>query len=172
MAEETAIAPSEASEASEVPEAPEASETSEVLEATIPTINRHLEGSVHSETQVPFNSKEIVIDGNSEIGVFPDFSEHVAYETRLPENLHESSDIEQAKYCNEQLRQDFEKGGRDLEQFSERQQAQIHNRDTPDGYTWHHNEDPGRMQLVDSEVHDKTGHTGGRSLWGGGSEAR
>ena len=36
---------------------------------------------------------------------------------------------------------------------------------TPKGYTWHHHQDNGRMQLVESEVHRKTGHTGGFSLW-------
>jgi hypothetical protein len=28
------------------------------------------------------------------------------------------------------------------------------------------------MQLVDSAVHAKTGHLGGRTIWGGGSEYR
>jgi hypothetical protein len=36
---------------------------------------------------------------------------------------------------------------------------------TPDGYTWHHHQDYGRMQLVPEEVHRATGHTGGFSLW-------
>ncbi|MER0467173.1 HNH endonuclease [Bacillus cabrialesii subsp. cabrialesii] len=40
------------------------------------------------------------------------------------------------------------------------------------GHTWHHHQDPGRMQLVDQKVHRKTGHTGGRHLWGGGSKNR
>ncbi len=36
---------------------------------------------------------------------------------------------------------------------------------TPRGYVWHHNEKYGVMQLVDSTVHLKTGHTGGFNLW-------
>ncbi len=36
---------------------------------------------------------------------------------------------------------------------------------TPKGYTWHHHQNTGRMQLVESAVHAKTGHTGGFSLW-------
>ncbi|MEZ4775548.1 MAG: HNH endonuclease [Bacteroidia bacterium] len=36
---------------------------------------------------------------------------------------------------------------------------------TPKGYTWHHYQDYGRMQLVESEIHNKTGHTGGFYLW-------
>jgi hypothetical protein len=33
----------------------------------------------------------------------------------------------------------------------------------PAGYTWHHHQDTGLMQLVDSRVHAQTGHTGGFS---------
>lgn len=36
---------------------------------------------------------------------------------------------------------------------------------TPEGYTWHHHQTTGRMQLVNYEVHRKTGHTGGFALW-------
>ena len=36
---------------------------------------------------------------------------------------------------------------------------------TPKGYTWHHHETMGRMQLVHSRIHAQTGHTGGFSLW-------
>ena len=138
----------------------------------IETKNQHLEGTLHPETDVPFESKWIETSEGYKEGVFPDFSEHVAYETRLPDNLHEASDSEQIKYCNEQLRQDFENGGLNPERFSERQQEQIRDKHTPEKYTWHHHEDLGRMQLVPSDIHEKTGHTGGRSLWGGGREAR
>jgi hypothetical protein len=36
---------------------------------------------------------------------------------------------------------------------------------TPAGYTWHHHQDYGRMQLVETTVHAKTGHAGGYSIW-------
>lgn len=144
----------------------------EILEETkqIFTINEHLEGTVHPETDVPFTSKEIEIDGESRLGVFPDFPE--SYGTQLPETLHEASDYEQATHCNEQLSQSYENGSLDTDQFTDRQLEQIRNGDKPEGYTWHHHEDPGRMQLVPSDIHEKTGHTGGRSLWSGGREAR
>ncbi|MEM6738244.1 MAG: HNH endonuclease, partial [Bacteroidota bacterium] len=37
---------------------------------------------------------------------------------------------------------------------------------TPKGFTWHHHQTTGRMQLVNSKIHSQTGHTGGFSLWG------
>ena len=103
---------------------------------------------------------------------FPDFSEHCRYETQLPEDQLEDSRYLHDKYCNEQLHQAYENGNLDTEQFTDRQLEQIRNGDKPEGYTWHHHEEPGRMQLVDSKIHAETRHVGGRYLWGGGSEAR
>jgi RHS repeat-associated protein len=37
---------------------------------------------------------------------------------------------------------------------------------TPTGYTWHHNQELGVMQLVERNVHAATGHTGGFAIWG------
>ena len=144
----------------------------EILEATnqISTINEHLAGSVHPETNVPFIRKEVELNGESRIGVFPNFPE--SFEARLPENLHKASDYEQAKHLNEQLCQAHENGTLDTEQFADQQLEQVRNGDKPEGYTWHHHEESGRMQLVNTEVHAKTPHTGGRSIWGGGREAR
>jgi len=36
----------------------------------------------------------------------------------------------------------------------------------PPGYTWHHHQDTGRMQLVQRGIHDGFPHTGGASIWG------
>ena len=55
-------------------------------------------------------------------------------------------------------------------QFTEAQLAEIENLKTPTGYTWHHDIEEGVMQLVDQEEHKKTGHTGGRYLWGGDAD--
>ncbi|TLD99385.1 hypothetical protein LS80_001705 [Helicobacter trogontum] len=51
--------------------------------------------------------------------------------------------------------------------FDQRQIKQIENGITPDGYTWHHdgNPPPGRLQLVDTSLHNAVRHTGGYSLW-------
>ncbi|MEW9870977.1 HNH endonuclease [Arthrobacter sp. HS15c] len=35
---------------------------------------------------------------------------------------------------------------------------------TPTGYTWHHHQDVGLVQLIRSDIHRATGHTGGFSL--------
>ena len=136
-------------------------------------INQDLEGKVHPETRVPFTAKLVETSEGFKEGVFPDFSEnHCIYDAQLPEVLHEARDYEQAKHLNEQLRQAYENGILDTDLFTDQQLEQIRNGDKPKEYTWHHHEDKGRMQLVDTEVHTKTAHTGGRSIWGGGGEAR
>lgn len=54
--------------------------------------------------------------------------------------------------------------------FSDTMIADVRAGRTPDGYTWHHHQDVGRMQLVRTEEHERFigGHTGGWSLWGDG----
>jgi len=50
-------------------------------------------------------------------------------------------------------------GKRDLDELDANLKA--HYEKTPEGYTWHHHQTSGRMQLVESNIHSKTGHTGG-----------
>lgn len=52
--------------------------------------------------------------------------------------------------------------------FTDADIAALRRGEVPDGYTWHHHQDVGRMQLVRSNEHDlfSGGHTGGWSLWG------
>jgi len=76
---------------------------------------------------------------------FADFeSAGVVKETQyLPENMWTISDAEQFKWLDEQI------GG------------------TVEGYTWHHTETPGKMQLVPTGIHNITTHNGGRTagMW-------
>ena len=83
-----------------------------------------------------------------------------------------ASDADQFAECNRQLKEKYDSDPSFRDQFDERQKENIEEGGTPYGYTWHHNEETGKMQLVDYDTHQKTGHTGGRSVWGGGSENR
>jgi hypothetical protein len=43
----------------------------------------------------------------------------------------------------------------------------------PTKYTWHHAQDPpGTMLLVEFGIHNRTSHSGGRNVWGGGTGSR
>lgn len=138
------------------------------------TRNESLEGDNHPITGVPFERKTVEVNGENIEGVFPVFD--AIYEAKLPRDMYEKSDREQFKECNNQLYKDVEQYPVLKNQFNEEQLEQIKDGTidgtAPDGYVWHHNEEAGKMQLVDFETHAKTGHTGGRSIWGGGNSNR
>ncbi len=132
--------------------------------------NENLDGKEHPETGVPFERKQIEVDGKQYEVVVPQFESK--YDAQLPEDKLKSTDREQFVECNAQLKEEVVRNKELRDQFDDEQIEQIENGDTPDGYTWHHDADVGKMQLVDTEIHQKTGHTGGRSIWGGGTDNR
>lgn len=145
--------------------------TSKASASVINTRNEQYEGKKHPETNVPYKRKTVKeSDGKSVTGVFPQFN--AKYEAQLPKNLYKASDKKQFAECNRQLKESVEKSPKIAKKFTQEQLEQIKNGDTPDGYLWHHNEEIGIMQLVDFDIHAKTGHTGGKNIWGGGSENR
>lgn len=80
------------------------------------------------------------------------------------------SDFNKDRYSHEKIANDgLKKALNDglKNKFNSRQLKQIENNITPDGYTWHHdgNPPPGRLQLVESDLHNAVRHTGGYSLW-------
>lgn len=135
------------------------------------TKNSGLEGQEHPVTGVSFVKKEVTTESGEQVeGVFPEFESK--FDAQLPEGLELASDEAQFEECNRQLKEKYESDPTFRDQFDERQKDNIESGYTPYGYTWHHNEETGKMQLVDYDTHQKTGHTGGRSIWGGGSEYR
>ena len=132
--------------------------------------NENLAGKEHSDTGVPFEKKIVEVDGVEKEVVVPIFDSD--FDAQLPDDMLTSTDAEQKKECNQQLKEAVENDPELREKFNDEQLEQISNGDTPDGYIWHHDAEVGKMQLVDYETHQKTGHTGGRDIWGGGSDNR
>ncbi|MCD8509316.1 MAG: HNH endonuclease [Bacillus sp. (in: Bacteria)] len=139
--------------------------------AFLHTHNSHLTGDIHPITGVSFDTQTIELaDGTEVIGVFPDFD--AAATVNLPEELYLSSDYVHFTYANMELAEIVSQNPEMASQFSLDQLEQIYAGETPDGYSWHHHEQLGKVELVDEEIHAKTGHSGGRSIWGGGSDVR
>lgn len=139
------------------------------------TINMSLENDVHPITGVPFERKVIKLPNNDKIeGVFPVFDSQ--FDAKISESLYLESDKKQFCECNKQLLRAIDTNPNLKEKFTEEQIEQIRDgiKDgtSPDGYVWNHDAEVGKIQLVDFDTHAKTGHTGGRYLWGGGSEYR
>lgn len=139
----------------------------------IDTINDHLEGYEHPDTGVLFVEKTVEVPNEGTVnGIFPIFDSQ--FSVVISEDLYFESDSVQFGIANDTLYQAIQ-GNPDLAHEMGLSQTDIQalaNGQTPEGYTWHHNEEPGVLQLVDEEIHNQTGHTGGRSIWGGGSEFR
>ncbi|MEB1809569.1 MAG: HNH endonuclease [Bacillaceae bacterium] len=137
----------------------------------IDTINSDLAGSTHPVSGVEYQLQTVDLpDGMVIEGTFPVFEE--VYGAEIPESMYLSSDYLHFKEANAQLGEAIISNPQLAEQFDNVQLEQIMNGETPDGYTWHHHEQPGVIQLIDTESHDLSGHTGGRVLWGGGNDYR
>jgi len=131
------------------------------------TRNQELEGKRHPETNVEYKRRKIKIDGKFYEGVFPVFDSK--FDVHLPKHKIKVRESEQFKYCTKKLAEKIQTDPEFAKQFDERQkQAILAGKEKIPGLTWHHNEKTGLMQLVDEDIHKKTGHTGGNSLWGTG----
>lgn len=137
----------------------------------IETRNQKWEGQTYPGTDVSYRKSVFVQDGRLKEGVFPEFSP--VFETTLPKDMRQMSDVAQFKYCTDSLADYALRHPEFAEKFNKTQLEQILGKNpTIDGYTWHHTEHPGKMQLVDRTIHDSCRHTGGRNIWGGGTECR
>lgn len=140
-----------------------------------------------------FKLKEV-----SFIGTFPDFSNYTVFSTKLRAEQYFLRDRTQFKIAKNQLSREYTKKGdksirkkllaingnssyyhpihgelradklvdMQLEDIKDPRKYKII------GLTWHHKEDYGIMELVNSDVHNKVPHIGGRSIWGGGRNYR
>jgi hypothetical protein len=136
------------------------------------TRNDQLAGDVHPETGVPFVERTVSLPNGDVTGTFPVFE--AAYEVQLPENMYLQSDSVHFSYANAEMFEAIQSNPSLINELNltNADLQQLGQGNTPEGYTWHHHEEAGVLQLVEEDVHHHTGHTGGRELWGGGSEFR
>ncbi|MBX6315409.1 MAG: HNH endonuclease, partial [Isosphaeraceae bacterium] len=116
--------------------------------------NGDFAGKTHPVSGVPF-------DRNG----FPKFDSK--FDTKIDPSLHQASDDRQFRAATKNLNNAMQNDPSLRNQFTQTQRDQIASGETPDGYTWHHHQNTGKMQLVSQDDHAKTGHTGGREIWGG-----
>lgn len=126
--------------------------------------NQELEGKKHPETDVIFVDKTLMIADREVHIVVPEFPS--VFECEIDSEKWESGDDKVFKDCTEKLRDYLEEHPEMKEMFNEQQLEQIEKGEPYiKGYTWHHTEVPGKMQLVETKIHAHTGHTGGNSIW-------
>lgn len=134
-------------------------------------INEELEGKEHPITGVKYE-RHIVDDGDGNLkeGVFPQFKSE--FTATLSPDEYKSTDSVQFNRVNKQLKEAVSKNDDLAKKFTPQQLEMIEAGRTPRGYTWHHSENLGELQLVDTQIHEQTRHTGGKKIWGGGTENR
>lgn len=146
----------------------------DIVEAVeLETRNMALEGTTHDVTDVPFERNIVETDtGEMKEGVFPVFEP--AFEMKLPADTLQESDTVHIGIANMGLYEAIQETPSLADElgFTAEDVDNLQSTVTPEGYDWHHHEETGKMQLVDEETHQQTGHTGGRNIWGGGTDAR
>ncbi|MGD6830729.1 HNH endonuclease [Sutcliffiella halmapala] len=141
----------------------------DVAEASeLETRNDHLSGTEHPETGVVFVEKIVELPSGEVTGAFPVFD--FAYEVTLPEDFYLQSDYVHFSYANVELYEALQSNPEIIQELdlTDYDLQLLEQGNTLEGYTWHHSEEAGLLQLIKEEVHHNTGHTGGRELWGGG----
>lgn len=105
-----------------------------------------------------------------DINGFPIFDSKVTYQ--LPESYYYGSRDGAFPDLNKQLYLDIESGVVDNPfpegvDYSSLQNGKMPSRGPNEPYfSWHHNQEPGIMQLVDYNIHNDSRHTGGYAIWG------
>ena len=107
----------------------------------------------HPKTKVCFDEKG-----------FPKFK--VYYTVKLKKKYFCETRERHFYMANKILKEDIFSNKKLRSKFSKSQIKQISQYETPSGYTWHHHQDVGVLQLVDAELHSKTHHAGGYTIWG------
>ena len=105
---------------------------------------------------IPFNARGL-----------PVFDDICVCDLKLPESIAKVQDRKiHFKEATRQLKGLIENGNIDGKLFSAEQLDCIKDcRPVIPGFTWHHHENFGRLQLVSKEVHKDIGHFGGFNLW-------
>ena len=129
-------------------------------------INESMAGS-ENELGVTYVEKVVNINGVEITIVVPEFPS--CFEFTIPDELLLADDEALFKHCTQELLEAIKNDPELASKFTPKQLEQIES-GAPriSGWTWHHAEECGKMQLVETKIHECSRHTGGKSIWGGG----
>jgi filamentous hemagglutinin len=113
--------------------------------------------------RVLHQGREILIDQRG----FPVFDDVAAFQTRLSDPVASvASRRLHMQEATRSLNAAIERGETAASQFTPQQLRAIKaGREKIPGFTWHHHQQFGRMQLIPSDAHQAVGHSGGFKLW-------
>lgn len=138
---------------------------------------QHPNDTVTSTTVPNSNQKNVKLAGkrNPKTGVvhdskgFPIFDDVAKFDTKIPKEIAYSPDrIAHQSAATKSLREHLTKYPESQSAFTKQQVNDImKGKPKIEGYTWHHHQDVGRMQLVPEKIHATSGHVGGANMWKG-----
>ena len=136
-------------------------------------INEKYKDMENPDTGIRYVERTITVKGVEITVVVPEFPD--IFDIDIPPEIWENGDTAIFKYCTERLKEYLDANPEAKANFTSGQldiiekicSGEIQNPRIP-GFTWHHSEIPGKMQLVDFKTHFDTRHTGGDFLWCGG----
>ena len=136
-------------------------------------INERYKYMENPDTGIRYVEKTITVNGVEITVIVPEFPS--IFDVEIPPDIWERGDTSIFKYCTEELKEYLDANPEAKVNFTSEQldiiemicSSEIRNPRIP-GFTWHHSEMPGKMQLVDFKTHFDTRHTGGDFLWCGG----
>ncbi|WP_246140813.1 HNH endonuclease [Bacillus marasmi] len=101
---------------------------------------------------------------------FPIFKgKNLLFTLKMDKKYYVMKDTIQFKECTRILKEAIEYGELASDLFTPQQLDQIEKgRARIKGFTWHHHQVPGKMQLVLEDIHGSVSHLGGNKLWGKG----
>ncbi|TXJ25260.1 hypothetical protein EPJ65_10660 [Brachyspira aalborgi] len=129
-----------------------------------------MSGNYPKNPTVKFEWDIIKKGGKVYKGKFPVFKSK--FEVKLPKNLWLESDAKQFTYAVNELKKDLVKNPILKMKFNKETLKAIENsqKGRIQGFTWHHHQKEGVLQLVDRTTHQANiPHKGGRAIWGGGN---
>jgi hypothetical protein len=118
---------------------------------------------------IKYIKKNTIIDNIKYVGEFPEFSGITKTTLRLPRNYYNKPRNTHFVYLNKMLKQKVISNPQFAKKFSKKEILNIKEGRGLKGYSWHHHESRGIMQLVPSKIHTEIKHTGGVALWCGGN---
>jgi filamentous hemagglutinin len=137
-------------------------------------VDVHGVGNVSSTTIPPVNTKNVKLAGKSYpvTGIvfdnkgYPIFDDVAAFDTRLPiEPFRNASYTDQMRMASNDLAAAIQRGEVNSSIFSVNQLRQVQSgSERIDGFTWHHHQDTGQMQLVPRDIHGRTVHIGWEAM--------
>lgn len=111
---------------------------------------------------------------NYDVIGFPIFTDYAIFTAKIPENMYRARDAIQFIEAAKQLKKAIESGSSEVKGTFTSEERKLIDQAAAGikdgrikGYTWHHHQVEGKIELLPTQLHEHNKHTGGNAIWGG-----